>query len=100
MTTPRRRLAIAGAALVFGGMGAADVAAMPLGAMHVAVPQNLIFAQWVYGPYGRPYWAGPYAAGPHYWARRRFYNNHFGPGAGKERNRTRLDYCISKPERC
>jgi hypothetical protein len=100
MTTTRKASAIAGAALAFCVMGAAEVTAMPFGPILDMPPPKLVLAQWVYGPYGRPYWAGPYAAGPRYWARRRFYNNHFGPGAAKERNRTRLDYCISKPERC
>ena len=47
-----------------------------------------------YRPYGygyRPYGYYPY---------RRFYNNHFGPGAAKERHRTRLDYCIKQPSKC
>ena len=46
-----------------------------------------------YRPYGfyRPYGYGP---GP------RYYANHYGPGAAKERYRTRLDFCLNKPERC
>ena len=50
-----------------------------------------------YRPYGyRPYGFRPYG----YYPNRRFYNNHFGPGAAKERYRTRLDYCIKQPSKC
>ena len=47
-----------------------------------------------YRPHGyyRPY--GGYGPGP------RYYANHFGPGAAKQRYRTRETYCINKPERC
>ena len=50
-----------------------------------------------YRPDGyRPYGFRPYRYDPN----RRFYNNHFGPGAAKERHRTRLDYCIKQPSKC
>ena len=49
-----------------------------------------------YGYGYRPYGYRPYG----YYPNRRFYNNHFGPGAAKERHRTRLDYCIKQPSRC
>ena len=46
-----------------------------------------------YRPYGfyRPYGYGP---GP------RYYANPYGPGAAKQRYRTRETYCVNKPERC
>ncbi len=49
-----------------------------------------------YGYGYRPYGYRPYG----YYPNRRFYNNHFGPGAAKERHRTRLDYCIKQPSKC
>ena len=51
--------------------------------------------QYGYG-YGYGYGYRPYG----YYPYRRFYNNHFGPGAAKERHRTRLDYCIKQPSKC
>ena len=52
--------------------------------------------QYGYGYGYRPYGYRPYG----YYPNRRFYNNHFGPGAAKERRRTRLDYCIKQPSKC
>ncbi len=52
--------------------------------------------QYGYGYGYRPYGYRPYGFYPN----RRFYNNHFGPGAAKERHRTRLDYCIKQPSKC
>ena len=85
---------------MLGLLVSAGAEAMPLGRFDETALPKPILAQWAYGPYGRRYWAGPYGYGPRYWARRPFYNTYFGPGAAKQRNRTRLDYCISKPERC
>ncbi len=54
-----------------------------------------------YRPYGYGYGYRPYGYRPYgFYPGRRFYNNHFGPGAAKERNRTRLDYCIKQPSKC
>ena len=44
-----------------------------------------------YGYGYRPYGYRPYGYRPYGYPNRRFYNNHFGPGAAKERHRTRLD---------
>ncbi len=56
--------------------------------------------QYGYGYGYRPYGYRPYGRPYGYYPNRRFYNNHFGPGAAKERHRTRLDYCIKQPSRC
>lgn len=56
--------------------------------------------QYGYGYGYRPYGYRPYGFRPYGYPNRRFYNNHFGPGAAKERHRTRLDYCIKRPSRC
>ena len=100
MAIARKATAIQGTALALGLMASAGVDAMPIGTIDETAAPRLVLTQWAYGPYGRPYYAGPYGYGPRFWARQRYYNNHFGPGAAKQRNRTRLDYCISKPERC
>ncbi len=99
MALARTGTAAAGAAFALSLMTSAGAAGMTLGHIGETPGPKLILAQWVYGPYGRPYWAGPYSYGPRVWARRGYYRP-FGPGAIKQRNRTRLDYCISKPERC
>ena len=53
-----------------------------------------------YGYGYRPYGYRPYGFRPYGYPNRRFYNNHFGPGAAKERHRSRLDFCIKQPSRC
>ncbi len=59
---------------------------------------GVIAVQYGYGYGYRPYYR-PYP-GYGFYARRRYYNNHFGPGAAKERYRTDLTFCRSQPSRC
>ena len=94
MAMARRRLAILAAAAslaLFGTLDAASAGALtPDPSLERSAPM-LETVQYGYGYGYRPYGYYPY---------RRFYNNHFGPGAAKERHRTRLDYCIKQPSKC
>ncbi len=100
MTLAGRATAAAGAAFAIGLLISVDARATPLGRIDETAAPKLTLTQWAYGPYGRRYWARPYGYGPRVWAGPRYDGRPFGPGVAKQRNRTRLDYCNSKPERC
>ena len=94
----------AAAMVLLCGAGRAAAGPTSVPAMPAAAAPGVVAVQY-YGYPPSPYWRRPYGDwGPYrpyaYGPGPRWYRNHYGPGAAKERYRTRLDFCRNQPERC
>ena len=98
MATARLIRNFLAAAASVGLLSSAEVACAGVPTPDTALSRSGVVLQQV--QYGYGYGYRPYGYGYRPYGYRRFYNNHFGPGAAKERHRTRLDYCIKQPSKC
>ena len=99
LARPARGILAAAASLAL--LSTMDAASAGVVMRDTSLEHSSLVLQPVQYGYGYGYGYRRYGYRPYgYYPNRRFYNNHFGPGAAKERHRTRLDYCIKQPAKC